>query len=82
MLRPMSTKPSPCARLLRDLRARGWSYAQIGNVIGLRRSSVCDIERGRTVQPRPAVAERLRALHATGLTGPYNPNRRIHRETP
>ncbi len=76
MFRAMSTQPSTCAAMLRDLRAQGWSYAQIGNVIGLRRSSVCDIERGRTVQPRPAAAERLRALHAMQLPAPPNPMRR------
>ena len=67
---------------LRDLLARGWSYRQIARVVGLSCGGVHHIMSGRIKRPRPIYCERIAALHATGLTGPYNPNRRVRHETP
>lgn len=62
-----------CRAMLRDLKARDWSYAQIGRVMGVRRSQVCNLAMGRSVRPTPEHMAALTALHATGLPGPYNP---------
>ena len=66
---------------LRDLLARGWSYRQLARELGLSCGGVHHIMSGRIKRPRPIYCERIAALHATGLTGPYNPNRRMPRET-
>jgi transcriptional regulator with XRE-family HTH domain len=63
-----------CRRLLADLQQRQWSYAQIGRVMGVRRSQVCNLSKGRSVRPTDEHMAALIALHATGLPGPYNPH--------
>ena len=74
--------PEATVAHLRDLLARGWSYRQIGRVVGLSCGGVHHIVSGRTKHPSARHAEQIAALHATGLSGPYNPNRRHRRETP
>ena len=79
-----ANNPTPQATLeqLRDLLARGWSYRQIAREVGLSCGGVHHILSGRIKRPRAIYCERIAALHATGLTGPYNPNRRVRHETP
>ena len=67
---------TPCASLLCDLKARNWSYTQIAYAVGMTRSGVCDILKGRTVQPQSEHVAKIRALHATGLTAVSNPRDR------
>lgn len=74
-----------CRRLLADLKQRQWSYAQIGRVMGVRRSQVCNLAKGRSVRPTDEHMAALIGLHATGLPGPYNPHdmtrRKVRHET-
>ena len=79
-----SANPTPEATLdqLRELLARGWSYRQIGRVVVMSCGGIHHILTGRIKRLRPLYCERIAALHATGLTGPYNPNRRVRHETP
>lgn len=46
-----------------DLEAKGWSLKAIGEEIGLSTSSVSDIKRGATLEPRGMAAVRLHELH-------------------
>lgn len=68
--------PEATVAHLRDLLARGWSYRQIAREVGLSCGGVHHIVSGRTKQPSVEHARNIAALHATGLRGPYNPNRR------
>ena len=47
-----------------DLRATGMSLAEIGEAVGLSVSSVCDIEKRRTLSPRGEAALKLHSLHS------------------
>ena len=80
-MRADNPTPQATRDQLRDLLARGWSYRQIAHVIGMSCGGIHHILTGRIKRLRPLYCERIAALHATGLTGPYNPNRRVRRET-
>jgi len=47
------------------LEKRGWTLADIGRQIGLKRAAVCDIKKGRTRTPNGNAAHALVQLHAT-----------------
>ena len=70
---------SESASHIADLIERGWSYRQIASVIGMTPGGVYHIRCGRSRKPRPEHAEKIAALHATGLRGPYHPYNH-HRE--
>lgn len=51
---------------IKDLEGRGWSLKGIGEVVGLSTSSISDIKRGATAEPRGMSAVKLHDLHASG----------------
>lgn len=56
--------------ILKDLKDRGWTQAQLSEHIGVVQSAISDLSRGEAEDPKFSTGSALKALHESGAKPP------------
>lgn len=56
--------------ILKDLKDRGWTQAQLAEHIGVVQSAISDLSRGAAEDPKFSTGSALKELHESGAKAP------------